>query len=288
MLINIILLIVGGLAASTAVIMINMSAMHPALLASYRLLVAAAFLSPVYVRHVRRHREKYEARHLKASLLPGIVLGLHFISWIIGARMTTAANATLIVNMMPVAMPFLLYLMIKERITRQELLGTGLAMVGVLALSIGDFNITPEYFWGDVVCFLSMLCFTYYLALGRKNRTMPSMWLYLVPLYFAAGLFCFLVALALTNPIQAYPAREIGLVLGLGIIPTIVGHSLLNYAMKHIRGQVVSIVNILVQSLGASVIAYFLFGEVPSLTFAIAGLFMLGGVWVVVRQGDLS
>ena len=43
-----------------------------------------------------------------------------------------AANATLIVNFVPVAMPFLLYFQLRERISRAEAGGTAIAFAGGL------------------------------------------------------------------------------------------------------------------------------------------------------------
>jgi drug/metabolite transporter (DMT)-like permease len=94
-------------------------------------------------------------------------------------------------------------------------------------------------------------------------------WLYLVPLYAVAGAVCFVIALFLVNPLQPYSGKDIWLILGLGIIPTVIGHSLINRAMKYFRGQRVSIVN-MGQFVFAGIQAYFVFGEIPHKPFYIA------------------
>jgi drug/metabolite transporter (DMT)-like permease len=282
-LINILLLLLAVFSASTAVIMIKASTVHPVLLASFRLFVAAAALTPIFVRDLRRHRALYTREHLKASLLPGLVLAVHLMSWIVGARMTPTANASLIVNLMPLAMPFFLVWLTRESLNRRELVATGVALAGVGVLAGGDLNLSPTYFVGDVICFGSMLFYALYLALGRRNRTFPSVWLYLVPLYAVGALVSMGVGLFLTNPLQPYNPREVALILGLGLVPTVLGHSLLNRAMQHFRGQLVTLVN-MSQFVFAGIMAYFLFGEVPAPTFfAASGLVMLS-VWIVVSD----
>jgi hypothetical protein len=44
---------------------------------------------------------------------------------------------------------------------------------------------------GDITCFVSILFFCVYLVQARANRSFPSVWLYVVPLYAAAGPICF-------------------------------------------------------------------------------------------------
>lgn len=286
-LLNIILLLLGIFAGSTAVIMIKASTVHPILLASLRLLLAAVLLAPLFVRDYRRHRATYTWAHLRDSLAPAVMLACHFMTWITGARLTPAANASLIVNLAPIAMPFSLALLAREHVTATELKATALALGGVLFLTAADLNFSPQYFWGDVTCFVSMLFFSVYLTLGRRNRHFASVWLYVVPLYAVAGLLCLIVALFFVNPIQPYSARDLLLILGLAVIPTIGGHSLLNRAMKYFRGQIVSIVN-MGQFIFAGMMAYLLFHETPDWTFYVAGVVLAMAVWLVVRSYKLK
>jgi drug/metabolite transporter (DMT)-like permease len=283
-------LICGIVAASTAVIFIKLCSVNPIALASYRLLAATVFLLPLFIRDWRRHSETYTRQDFFSSILPGIILALHFITWIYGARMTPAANASLIVCLVPLATPFLLAMLVSERLTRNELLATTIALLGVSWLALSDFNTNPEYFKGDVTCFISMLLFALYLVLARKNRHVSSVWLYVVPLYCIAGIFCLACSFFVTNPFAALSGRNLLCILGLALIPTIVGHSSFNYAMKHFRGQVVSVLT-MCEFVTASIMAYFILSEVPSPSFYItavlvllSGAIILGGVYSASRK----
>ncbi len=279
----IVLLLFGIWCGASSVIMIKASGLHPAVLSAYRLLLAALLLAPLYFREARKFRGEFSARrHFLPTLLPALLLALHLITWTQGAQWTRAANATLIVCMVPVVMPFLLFFTIGEVVTKRELLGTFLALAGAVWLSATDFAVSRESLLGDITCFLSMLLFSGYLVQGRANRGFPSLWLYLVPLYAMAGVLCFLVALVLADPFGPQPAREYWLSLAQAVVPTILGHSILNYAMKHLRGQVVSVVN-LFQFLCAGVLAYLFFGEVPGPVFYGAGALVVVGAIVVIR-----
>jgi drug/metabolite transporter (DMT)-like permease len=280
---RVVALLTGVFACSTSVIFIKASHAHPILLSGYRLALAAVLLLPSYARSVRRHHSVYGWPHVARTLVPALVLAAHFISWTVGARATTAANASIIVNMVPIAMPFFLFFSVGEVINRGEIAGTLLSICGVALLAFGDYAASRENLAGDVICFFSMLLFAWYLALGRRNRDFPGLWLYLVPLYGFAGLTCFAAALPVTQVFRTYEVREYLLLIALAVVPTIVGHSLLNYSMKHLRGQIVSIAT-LGQFVFAGVMAFALFGEIPERNFYVASALILAGSVLAIRS----
>ena len=101
-----VLLIFGVFASSTSFVYIRESSEAPVMLAAYRLLLTSLLISPLFIRDYRRFHKGELGTLFRSSIGPGFVLGLHFITWVIGARMTTGANATLIVSLVPLAMPF--------------------------------------------------------------------------------------------------------------------------------------------------------------------------------------
>jgi drug/metabolite transporter (DMT)-like permease len=282
MLSKFLLLFLGVLCCSSSVIFIKLSTEHPTILAAFRLLIAAVVLTPVFIKNLYTHRNFYTFKQIRPSLLPGIVLGLHFISWNFGARLTLAANASLIVNMVPVIMPAFLYILIKELINRREIIGTVIAMSGIILLGSFDIHLSRSTFLGDFICFIAMILFAYYLSLARKNREYPNIWLYLVPVYYIAGIFCLTIAFFVQNPIKEYTTDNILYILGLGIVPTVIGHSIFNYSMQQIRGQVVSIA-IVSQFIFAGVMGFFILGEIPHIYFYVAGVLLVGGAVVSIN-----
>jgi drug/metabolite transporter (DMT)-like permease len=274
-------LFMGVCACSTSAIFIRTSATDPFVLTAMRLVIAAILLAPVFLFEPRRYPGAFTKAHLRRTHLPAVVLAVHLMSWTLGARMTVVAQATLIVNLVPIAVPFFLYWIVKERINRTEIAGTVLAIIGLLTLSIRDAASGGGSFAGDAVCFGSMLLFGLYLALGRRNRDFPSIWLYVVPVYAQAALVCLVVALPRLHTFQVSSVREWSLMVGLAVVPTICGHSLLNAAMRRIRGQIVSLCNV-GQFVFATIMGFFLFGEVPRALFYGASAIVVTGVAIVV------
>ncbi len=283
-----ILLGVGVLACSTAAIMIKSCACDDVLLASYRLLAATVILLPLFCRDLARHRGAFTPGHLLKAAIPGLFMGAHFVLWILGTRRTAAANATLIVTMVPVVTPFLLVILARERLNVGELVGTAAALAGVGVLGIADFHFDVAALTGDLLCFLSMLFLAVYLVMAKRNHDFPSIWLYVVPLYGAGGIGCLCLALAMgTNPAAVGGTRGLYMILGLAIIPTVLGHSIFNYCMKKLRGQVVAVAG-LGQFIFAGILAYFILEEVPALALYPAGLLVVVGSVIAIRATPRS
>jgi drug/metabolite transporter (DMT)-like permease len=275
------LLLIANIVGGSSAIMIKASTIHPVLQASYRLLFAGIILFPFFMREMRRGGHRFSLRFIAPSALPGIALGLHFITWIFGARMTLAGNATVIVTMVPVAMPFLVFLMTRELPRRAEILGTMVAIGGIAILAAYDFRLDPGHFGGDIMCFVSMLFYAVYLALARRFAPKEGIWLYIVPLYLIGGLFCFASSLPFAHPLTGITKADILMTLGLVLGPTIVGHSLMNRAMTKLPPQTVSLFN-LTQFIVAGTLAFFLYREIPRPEFAVASALIMAGVAIPV------
>ncbi len=271
------ILLAGIFACSTSVLFIKGSTVPAASLAAGRLWLATLVLLPIFLRDQRQHAARFERADVLRGALPGVLLGLHLLTWNMGARLTSAVNATLVVNMVPLATPFFLLALAGERVTRREWIGTGLGIAGIGVLTLRDLELAPAHFVGDAICFGSMLLFALYLVFARRNRDLPTVFLYVVPLYASAALTCTVAAVLFELPFTVERRGwEILMVIGLALVPTVLGHSSLNLAMTRLRGQVVPVAN-LGQPLFAGVMAFLLLGEIPSPAFYAACVLIVTG-----------
>ena len=133
-----------------------------------------------------------------------------------------------------------------------------------------------------------MLLFALYLTLGRKFRHHPTVWLYVTPMdaFSALASLAFTPLLTDWSPIDW--RVEAPLVLLLAIVPTVLGHSLTLAALRYMRGQVVSVVN-MGQFFPAGVIAWFLLEETPQISFyPDALLILLAGYIAIMSDKEAS
>ena len=68
----------------------------------------------------------------------------------------------------------------------------------------------------------------------------------------------------------------------MAIIPTFFGHTLHNWALKHVKAQVVS-VSLLGEPIGASILALVLLGEIPPHFTISGGCLRLPGIYLAFR-----
>lgn len=283
------LILIGGVfACATSVIFIKLSTTDPIYLSAYRLILAGLLLLPFAVRTWRIPGGPGWKSCVGHALVPGALLALHFISWIYGARLTPAANSTLIVNMVPIVMPVLLYFLVQERLSPREWLSTGFALCGILVLGWADFHVDPAYLYGDLVCFVSMLLYAGYMAFGRKNKNLPNVYVYVVPVYLIGGLACLILGVFVSlrmgiAPIGSHVSLELFCILGLAVVPTVAGHSIINWALRTLPGQTVAILN-LGQFLFAGFLAWLLLSELPSPGFYPASLLVVTGALICIRR----
>lgn len=284
---TLLVLFVGVVASALSFVFIRESTEAPAMLAAYRVLLAGLVLLPWYLRDRRQLGDGTPGAVIRRSLLPGLILGIHFIAWVMGARMTTAANATLIVNLVPVVMPFLMLWFFKERLAGKEILATVLALIGMLVLTATDLVISPISALGDLLSFVSMLLFAAYLAVARAYAHLPSIWLYVVPVYLVAGFSTLIVACFFTSPFHTYSLYNLSMIASLALVSTVLGHTALNYAMQRLRGQTVSIIN-MSQFVVAGIAGYIIYREVPHPTFYFACFLLIGAtLLVIINQREI-
>lgn len=276
-------LFTGQLIASTAVLMIKINGFHPFALAAYRTLFAVLILSPLFFLELRKTGQRFSWVLIRPTVLPGIFLAIHFLSWNIGARNTIAANASLIVNMIPIFLPLVVMVLFRERPQGFELLATVIAIGGLLVLSIPSFRGSRETLLGDLVSFGSMLFLAVYLALARRNQQGRSIWLYVTPLYLVAGLVALVAAAISGAPLFTdFTATNSLTLLGIVLGPTILGHSAVNHAMRVLPSQLVALSQ-LSQPLWAGTMGFIFLHEVPQPVFAVAAAAIVTGVVITVR-----
>ena len=90
------LLFSAVLCLASAVLFIQISEVPPLGLSMWRLGLAGIVLAPLAFHEYRRHRPNVDHIPLRLAVLPGVVFAAHLVSWVIGARQTPTADASLI------------------------------------------------------------------------------------------------------------------------------------------------------------------------------------------------
>ena len=118
---------------------------------------------------------------------------------------------------------------------------------------------------------------------GRYSRARLGLLGYVVPVCTVATVGLLLLCIGTGASLTGFPLRVwIGFLL-LAIIPTIFGHTVFNWLLGYVRADTVSVA-ILAEPVGAAVLAFLIFGEVPSV-WTIAGAPLIVGGLVLASIG---
>ncbi len=262
-------LVLGVAAVSGAAILIKLSALNPLTLASWRLGLAALALLVV------RRRLRID----RWAALAGVFLGLHFATWIASLRYTTVASSVVLVTTNPIFVALGSALWLKERVTPRLWLGILLSVLGGLVIALSDHGgPASNPMLGDLLALAGAIAGSAYLLVGRSVRQRSEFWDYVSAVYTVAALTLVALSLALGAPLRGpFAANEWVLILSLAVVPQLIGHTLLNYALRRVSAALVA-VSILGEPVGACLLAWLILDEGVGWPQAVGGACVLAGV----------
>lgn len=222
----------------------------------------------------------------------GGMLAVHFWSWNTSVTLTSVAASVVLVNTQPVVVALLSVFWLHEAPSRRQWIGIAIAMLGALIVASPDFSAMadtsaahPRAWLGDLLALLGALTAAIYFVAGRRLRSALDLWAY-VGIVYGACLVALLLLMALTQaPLAPQPPRELAIFAALALGPMLLGHTGLNWALKHSPAYVVNL-TLLGEPVGATLIAAMLPGirEVPAPATFVGGAVVFAGVLLAARR----
>jgi drug/metabolite transporter (DMT)-like permease len=274
----------GILAVSLSAIFIRLADAPGVVVALYRMLLASLLLAPLSARALRK--TPLSARTFRYAGLAGVFLGLHFATWITSLSYTTVAASTTLVATTPIWVALFAWIFLKLPPPFTVLLGVLLAVLGAALIGFGDLDSDAGSapLIGYALALAGAVSAAAYLLLGRSaQRQGLGLQAYIGVAYGVAAVVLLPLPLLFGLSYTAYSAATFGWILGLALVPQLIGHTAYNYAMKHLDPTLVATA-ILLEPVGASLLALAIFGEVPTWLTLIGALILLSGVAITTRN----
>jgi drug/metabolite transporter (DMT)-like permease len=251
----------------------------PLVIAFYRMAMATALLMPGTIALRRRELAALSRGDVALLLLGGFCLAVHFGAWITSLRYIPIATSVVLVNSHPLFVVIASYLFLGERPDERMVWGTTAGLVGIAIIGKDGFSDAGVVLLGDGLALLGALAVVGYFIVGRKVRARVSLLGYATPLYAVCSLL--LLSLLLTRGDKLYPYSPIawGYFVALAVVPTILGHTVFNWALKHVPPSAVS-VTFLGEPLMASLLALFFFDQRPPVATLVGGALVLAGIYL--------
>ncbi len=274
---------VGVLAISFAAPLIRLAEAPALTIAAVRLALAAPpmFLLAVADRGVRQWRGLTRGEWLLLGLA-AVALAAHFGFWVASLQRTSVVASVALVTMQPLFVAAGGWAFLSERPRPGTLVGIGVATAGALLLVLphaGDRGTLA----GDAFALIGGAMSGCYLLAGRRARHRLSTAAYTGAVYPATALLL-LAALALSDtPLAGHPREAYVAMALLALVPQLVGHNALNWALGSLPAAVVAVA-ILGEPIGAAAIAVPLLGETPRLIEVAGGAVVLVGVYLALRD----
>jgi len=258
-------------------------AQAPALaVAFHRIFLATALLSAFALPSLLRSWPGLSRRHLLTLLGSGVALGVHFATWIASLSFTSVAASVLLVNMAPLFTLVLARVVLGERVNRAVSMAMALAVGGAVLIAVGDW--AGGSLKGDALALAGALTLSLYHVAGRGLRQALPLSAYVLGVWGTAAFTIGCIALVAGVPLLGYPPRTVALFLALAVVPTLLGHGLVNRSLRRLPAPTVGLF-LLGEPVVASLLAYLVFGERPGAWALAGGAVILGALAVVTREG---
>src|SRR5437867_8238552 len=210
----------------------------------------------------------------------GLLLAIHFWSWIASLRFTTVASSVVLVSLKPVFAWGIAAAWLGERPPRTEAWGIVLAVIGASLIGLGDAQLSLGALGGDALAIVGAVTGAGYYVIGRRVRQTVGVWRYASAVYAVAAAALALLALARSMPLVGFAGRDWTVFGAMAAGPMLIGHTGMNYALRHFRATTVNVAA-LGEPVGASLIAWL----VPSIHEVPPPLALGGGVLVLIGIG---
>ncbi len=269
------------ISVSFAAIFIRWSDSHPITVAFYRMLFSSAILLvflPPYIPHIKR----FEKREWLTLITTGLFLAVHFAAWISSLDYTSVASSVVLVTAHPIVVAWISSWYLGEKTSSRAYLGIGLGLVGVFVMTFSNYRVSGWAFIGDMLAIVGMLAFAGYLLRGRKLRQDMPVVPYAFMVYLFSTLFLGIFSIPFSASFAIYPMEEYLLFFALALVPTIFGHTLFNWTLKHVKARVVS-VSLLGEPIGSSVLAFLILKETPPRLTLVGGAITLFGIYMCAK-----
>ncbi len=223
---------------------------------------------------------------LPLMTLSGVLLAVHFWAWIASLRYTTVASSVVLVSLRPVFVWGLAALWLGEHPSARGRWGILLAVLGAVLIGAGDARLSVGALAGDLLALGGAVAVAGYSVIGRRVRQTVGVWSYASVVYGVAAVVLAVSALIRSAPLTGFAARDWAVFGAMAAGPMLVGHTGMNYALKHLSATTVNVAA-LAEPVGATVIAWLVpaIREVPHVTAIVGGVMVLAGIALSVGAG---
>ena len=277
-------LLAGVLAISSAAIFIRLSEASALVTAFYRLMLSSGLMWAVLAVRPRLRSGQVPWR---LAVPAGLALSAHFWLWMWSLEMTSVLVSTLFVTTTSVWVALAAPLIpLEPRLTKRGWMGLSTALCGACLLAVADAeNATTgsRPICGALLATGGAVAMAAYLTLSRfARRTIGFLPYSAVTTAVAAAALAIPVVLSRPELID-FPAATWVAIAAMALLPQLIGHNSLVWAVRFLGATTVSLV-VLLEPVASGGLAFLIFDERPTLWHGAAAIVLLAGLLLVLRS----
>jgi len=269
---------------STGSIFVRMASAPALVVAFYRIFLASALLAPFAAASALRSWPALPARARALLVASGVALGVHFATWIASLSFTSVAASVLLVNTTPLFTLAFSRAFLGETVGPAVMGAMGLALAGAGLIAAGDWAQGTNSLTGDLLALAGAVTMSLYHVIGRGLRAALPLEAYVLAVWSTAAVTLAALSAAARVSLGGYSARTFAFLLALAIVPTLGGHGLVNRSLRLLPAPTVGLF-LLGEPVGATILAYLYFHEVPSAWTLAGGAVVLSALTLLVLGG---
>ena len=273
----------GVAAVSCAAVLIRLADAPALAIAVYRLSLAGMLVAPLAVSRDWRGLRSLSASQALWCVASALALAVHFAAWIASLEHTSVASSVVLVTTSPLLIAAVSRVAYRERLTAPVAGGIALGVMGSLVLALGDRAAGESELFGDLLALLGAVAAAAYFLIGRRVRMQLSNVSYVAIVYPASAVALLAAVAATGTPITGFDASTYAMLALIGLVPQLLGHTSLNWALGHLSATLVAVA-VMAEPVGATLLAWLVLGEAPPVASVAGGGLVLTGVYLAFRR----
>ena len=278
-----ILLIIGLFAISTSPVIAKLLPSVPASVIAFWRMAFASIILWVYTGLFTAG--PIVAKSSKLVYLAGVSLAMHFIFWFGALKLTSIANTTVLGIVAPAFTLLIEKFVYGKKINALSSISLIIIFSGCIIVQGNDLGNLRGVGLGNIMAIISAVFLGVVFLVGSKVRQNTGVLPYTKNLFTISAIVLLFCSLLLNNSIFNYSAENYFWLLMLGVIPTLIGHTIFSYSIKFVSPTIIASIP-LGEPIIASILAFVLFSEGVASNVFIGGIIIAIGLIFLIRSNN--
>jgi drug/metabolite transporter (DMT)-like permease len=262
------------LAVSGGAIFARLADAPPLAIAAWRVGLALIVVMPLAAPGILSACGSLRARACAAGA--GVLLAVHFATWIASLEFTSVARSVLFVCTSPLWVALFEFFAGRGVPARATLVALVLAVAGAAVVSSGGHG-GGTALRGDLLALAGGAAMAGYFLFSREAQASLAFRVYLGIAYGVAAAVLWIAVAVRDVPSWGFDARTWWALAGMAAVSQLVGHSGYNWSLRHLSPLFVAVVSV-GEPVLASMLAWWILGEALDERTAIGGILVLAAI----------